>query len=273
MKNGKSNYFHYYIFNLHVASQLELPECTPAVQIKSSPDVIIRFVSKTRPILHPEFEKSYFSISQDEYALDLSPLAHFRVSKGREIGIRVEPEASIAMVRRYLLSRVFAVLLYQRQIFPMAGASLMGQNKGLFLVGGSAYARSLIPALFPDHLLSAYLSGIHFSAHVFNGYPHSDKKPLPIKSLSLAQFKLIEICSNKNVDDFELDEVKGFDQKFALVQNSIFLREVFEKISFRKISKVTFALLNLPMFRLNLPIYNLSQKELKKIIKDKLCQP
>ena len=140
--------FYYVIFNLLVGSDIELPECFRIEKPEAKLDFVIQVVDSVFPLEEPVLAKSYYQISPKDYFLDLGPLAHFRVSSGTNIQIQLLTQNRLELVRRYLLSRVFAVMLYQRKLYPLAASAIYVNGNGLLLSGSSAYAQNILPQVF-----------------------------------------------------------------------------------------------------------------------------
>jgi hypothetical protein len=270
MGKSKDFPFYYSIFNLTVGSDIALPECLTIERPKIETDFFIEVVDAVLPLKNQALSKSYFQISASAYYLDLSPLARFSVTQGKSIQIQLLSTSRSELIRRYLLSRVFTVLLYQRSIFPLAGCALFSNGKGLLLCGESVYARSILPKSFESELLSAYLTAIGQEGQVTAGYGHVGDKVIPSQKRALNQFDIIYLKKSSEVKAFELEELKGASSKLNVLKNCLAYGEVLSQIKTGALAKASIDLLKIPMFQLILPTENFSYHQLKTRIKKKL---
>jgi hypothetical protein len=124
----------YRLFGLHIRSDLALPELQPTGE-GGEPDVVIRLdgadVSGEPQLVIPE-------------------IAQFRVTDGREIRVRPEPDASERNVRLYLLGSAMGILLHQRGLLPLHANAVEIGGKAVAFMGPSGSGKSTLAAWFHD---------------------------------------------------------------------------------------------------------------------------
>lgn len=137
--------YHYRLFGLCIASDIELPELIEDAAPRS-PDVRIshrllpRPTGKSDELLTDGGSASFF----------IEGVAHYQVSGGREI--RVDPQRGAPMrnVRLYLLGSAMGLLLHQRGSLPLHANAVEIEGRGFAFMGSSGSGKSTLAAAFHD---------------------------------------------------------------------------------------------------------------------------
>lgn len=187
----------YEVFGLNVQSELEIPEWRPGNQ---PTDVIIRFAEIPPPLTKPDFEKSYYQLTDTIYRTTISGIADFWVENGREICIQRAKFATDAQLRLFLLDRILAVLLQQRQLLPLRASSIHTQNGTVLLTGSSRYATAMLPGSLQANgyqLQSSFLSCLNKEAQLLPGYNFLYNAPLPVREGNPQLRQVLELVTEK----------------------------------------------------------------------------
>lgn len=260
--------YHYRVFGWAIKSNIEIPEFLPLNQNEATPDIYIEACSNLPDVTAPILEKAYYQASLSEFYIDIAPLAQFFVSGGNKIQIKPYKGANENIMRRYLLSRVFAVLLFQKGAFPLH-ACVLFQQKGIILTGKSTYASNTIAEALANNCLSSYLFAVQSDAMVCSGFGFSENKMKADTKIGLNNFKFVEVVS-EDVNKISIQEIKGPILKLNHLQRNLAYGDVLGQLSQNKNMPNIKMLLQLPYFRLSVPISNFSYAKYLTYIKSML---
>lgn len=155
----------YGLFGLVISSELDLPELFEAPN-RGKADVFVRLGTIAAP---PDLIRGVHEL--DSGVLIVVPgCARFLVSKGREILIEPEPEASPKNVRLFLLGSALGLLLHQRKLLPLHANSIEIDGKAIAFMGPSGVGKSTLAAWFHDRrfrILADDVSVVDFDAEGF----------------------------------------------------------------------------------------------------------
>ena len=135
----------YAVFDLIIASELELPELFTSED--SEADVSVRYgrVLPLGPNATDEVEQW-----RDGITLDVPGTARFHVRSGREIIVHPLNGASDRNVRVFLLGSAFGILLHQRRLLPLHANAVEIEGKAFAFLGESGAGKSTLAAWFHD---------------------------------------------------------------------------------------------------------------------------
>ena len=105
--------YRYEAYNLHIASDVELPE-VPCGTIDVEPDVCIRLGEVATRLENPTGEGARYQAAPNRLLLTIDDVGRFLVRDGREIVVDLDPEATLDDARVFVLGSCLGALLHQR---------------------------------------------------------------------------------------------------------------------------------------------------------------
>ena len=136
--------FHYRLFDLHIRSDLELPELTAAEPVEAV-DIDISL----GPIADP-IEGDDYRVGENGAGVAIDGVARYWISRGREIVIQQEADSDPRNVRLYLLGSAMGALLHQRGLLPLHGNAVEINGSAFIFIGPSGAGKSTLAAAFHD---------------------------------------------------------------------------------------------------------------------------
>lgn len=124
-------------FGLSVASELRLDGFDAAHSLSSEPDVFVRFQGSDFPCL---------TDSEDRFAFKVNEDACFSVRDGCEIDVWVARNADLRLTLDLLLGTAFAVLLFQRGLWPVHVSAVRVEGGVWLFSGESGEGKSTLAA-------------------------------------------------------------------------------------------------------------------------------
>lgn len=220
--------FFYHVFNLTIASELEIPNWQSLASV-SEVDVYIQYVDELPVVKDAIVDKGYFQINNTEYRIEMSGIAKFAVLSGTKILIQREGVGQEKLLLHYLQSRIFSVLLFQRTIIPLAASTVLLNNKCIVFTGNSVYPTKLLPAWYQrEHqaLLTAYLTPILENCKTATGFSYLDSTRVTTAVSTptihtVIAFESITTAANT----LEVIPLQGME-KFTLLKDNLYYKEV-----------------------------------------------
>lgn len=140
----------YYIYGLHVRSDVVCPELPPHAQPGGTPDVTVRLLSPIESISE-SLEHRYYEVRSEVFRLAVPGVAQYLVEEGSRISIEPLETAPLDEVRLFLLGSTMGALLYQRGLFPLHGSSIETPWGAMIFVGAQGIGKSTLAAQFHRH--------------------------------------------------------------------------------------------------------------------------
>lgn len=94
------------------------------------------------------FSSDPFKVSEDDFLLDVSNVACFRVKNGNKVLINPYKDADPNAINLFLNGSVCGALLHQRGILPFHGTSFKYRGKGVIISGQSGVGKSSVVMAF-----------------------------------------------------------------------------------------------------------------------------
>ena len=132
----------YRAYDLDIVSDFSIPEFVPGGDCGS--DVAIRLQSCEPPVPLPD--DSYVEVRPGDAFLKYGRAGVFHVRDGREITISPAPGADLALVRLYLVGKVFATLLYQRGLLVLHASAVEVDGQAVCFIGNCHFGKSSLAA-------------------------------------------------------------------------------------------------------------------------------
>lgn len=214
-----------------------------------------------------------FESNATEYILNVPSVAKYYIKEGQSITIEATPEAELREIELFFLGSAMAVLLMQRGIVPFHGSAFQKDDKCVIISGKSGAGKTTLLRYFINQGYKGLtddvcaLSVIDAKVRLTPSYPSSkiwgdvmkqykinidaSKKIRPEIDKYKYNFvndfvhtpleiEAVYILNNKNITEFEIKEVKGFD-KFSQLKNNLYRPKYPEAMG--KL-KETFSILN-----------------------------
>ena len=247
-------HFYYNIFDLHIISELEIPEAPERqFQDENEPDVTITFGNVPDHLENVTSSGVLFETSGKIFLLNLPRIGKFLATEGRKIIIDPIESAEADEIRLFLLGSVLGAILHQRGILPIHGSASKINDKAVLIIGNSAAGKSTLAAslvkkgfsLISDDLsaVSADSSGLcrihagipslklwkdvkdtmHPGSEMKKVRPQIEKYRVPVETNSNSGspwiVDRIVLLSVKNETGFDLHEIAGAAKLKVLREN------------------------------------------------------
>jgi hypothetical protein len=134
--------FSYHAYGLGVQSEFEFPEFVVA---DGACDVTIRLDSREAPA-DALVDETSVAFEPDEIRLAFKHAGVFHIRGGQEIVVQRAPGADLALVRLYVVGKVFATLLYQRGLLVLHGSTVEVDGRAVCFMGTSYFGKSSMAA-------------------------------------------------------------------------------------------------------------------------------
>lgn len=121
------------------------------------------------PISTPILIRPNFSVSEEEFYLQVKTVGEFMVRQGQEILYRPEPEVDDQSLELFLNGSVLGAVLHQRGIIPFHGSSFLVEGAGVMICGQSGAGKSSVTMAFCQEgalLINDDISPVHFKQSV-----------------------------------------------------------------------------------------------------------
>ncbi len=141
----------YFVFGLHVRSELSLPELgPPGVPGPDAPAVTVRIGNVGHEIENPCHVGPTFQVGLDDYLLDVRKVARYRVRGGSEIVVERAAGSTERDVRLFLFGTVLGALCHQRGLLPLHASAIVANGRAIAFSGHSRAGKSTLAAFFAD---------------------------------------------------------------------------------------------------------------------------
>ena len=293
------NKYYYKVYGLTIGSELELPELTPAQNIKA--DVIIGFGKVPEHLPEVRGSGILFEAALNDFLFKFEGIGRYRVQYGKRITIQPEKEALPAEIRLVLLGSSIGALLHQRGMLAIHGSAITDGKQTAILSGQSGVGKSTLAAGLLELGYSVIADDIsvigqngkqHFI--VENGIPHLKlwkdvlvhlnqaevltkvrpqlekyRKPIPVLEEETPSLSKMVILNVSNSKDFSCSEILGRD-KFHLLRNNTYRLQFIDKMNqteahFRNLSQLVNSI---QMFHVDRPGDPLNVREFAKYMSE-----
>lgn len=183
--------------------------------------------------IHPDgYCHKNIAVTPSEFRLNITGVAQYYVSHGKNIVIDPDEAGAIDLIRLYCLSNAFAALLYQRKTIPLHCAAVLKQDKLVMIFGESGVGKSTTLAMLMKMGFPPFSDDVCVPSKTIDGewafyssYPMMKfwKSTLEIESLNLLPNRKIKDDMDKYGiyfhDRFSM-EYKKPEAMFILQQSS-----------------------------------------------------
>lgn len=263
LKDTKLHYY-YKLYGLNIKSDFNLSELHHS-EFDNLSNIKVNIINGKCPktIQNIKVSNYYYTASDNEAMFSAEECGTFYIKNGNTIIIEPISNVNYQHLKSYLLSRSFALLMFQRNTIALHGSSILFNNKAYILCGQSGAGKSTLSAaltLQGYDLFSDDLSVISFDNNtplVYSGISHNKLCEDTFKHFNLSHKNLIKVDNFLN--KYALPSKKAFSNCTVPIsilielsptynttntENSVSLTEVFgeEKLQtvFRNIFKLEF---------------------------------
>lgn len=128
----------YKAYNLHIASELEMPELT---EVEGEPDIIIKFGKVD--------EAAIMQANSGDYLVGEMPdIGKFTFQQGRKLIIDLEQEVDESLLRTVILGPLLCVLLRQQGLLVLHASAVNIDGKAVAFMGGPGWGKSTLATAF-----------------------------------------------------------------------------------------------------------------------------
>ena len=228
--------YSYSAYGLGIHSDLPLPELNAAIVKK---DIVVQIRKLENNTLTTIYNQPYLKITPDEIILSIEEAGTFVIRKGTVINVSPAPNVEDALLRRYIIGTVMALLLYQRGLLVLHASSLNINGSAVAFLGNPGSGKSSIAAALHKNgheIITDDVSAIDFKGEnikVFPGYPQIKLSDDVSRSLGY------DINSSIKLDKQE--EKRGYRVNNRLIESPIELRQIYilTKASDQGIERIT----------------------------------
>ncbi|NWF35519.1 hypothetical protein [Mariprofundus sp. KV] len=253
--------FHYHAFGLNIDSHFELP-ALPQATDDASADVRIHTGSvSTEGLDNPNKATPFYQSSENTLWLNVPDIARFLVTDGNSILVDPYPGSDEQSIRLYLLGSCIGTILHQRKTLVMHGNAVRFGEKCVIFAGHSGAGKSTLAAAFHKRgheILADDVCAIDAQGRVAPGLPQLklwqdaankleidtaeldrirlqvEKYTFPLKQPVTEQLPVaaIYILSSHNLDEFEIQQIKGM-KKFNPLKNNTYRMGILEGLGLK----------------------------------------
>jgi len=214
--------YSYTAYGLGIYSELPLPELNAAIVKK---DIVVQIRKLENNSLTTIYNQPYLKINPNEIILSIEEAGTFVIREGTVINVSPAPNVEDALLRRYIIGTVMALLLYQRGLLVLHASSLNINGSAVAFLGNPGSGKSSIAAALHKNgheIITDDVSAIDFKGEiikVFPGYPQIKLSDDVSRSLGY------DINSSIKLDKQE--EKRGYRVNNRLIESSIELRQIY----------------------------------------------
>lgn len=216
MKIKEKTCYYYRLYNLNIRSDFYLSELSHS-EYQSFNNIDVNIICGKCPesISNIKVSNYYYTVSDKEAIFTTNECGKFYIKNGNTIIIEPIEEPNYQHLKSYLLSRSFALLMFQRNTVALHGSSILFNNKAYIFCGQSGAGKSSLSAgltLKGYDLFSDDLSIIDF-----------DSINRPLIHCGFSHNKLCEdTIKHFNISLENLIKVDNFANKYALPTSKTF---------------------------------------------------
>lgn len=213
--------YYYKLYGLNIKSDFYLSELSHS-EHKSLDTIDVNIICGKCPETIDNIKTSnyYYTVSENEAMFSPDECGKFYIKDGNTIIIEPIKNCDYQHLKAYLLSRSFAILMFQRNTIALHGSSIIFNDKAYVFCGQSGAGKSSLSAaltLKGYDLLSDDLSVLSFDKnnkpYIHSGFSHNKLCIDTIKHLSISSENLLK--------------VDNFADKYALPSSSTFIDTLF----------------------------------------------
>ena len=205
MKIKEKTCYYYRLYNLNIKSDFYLSELSHS-EYESLNNIDVNIICGKCPesISNIKVSNYYYTVSDKEAIFTTNECGKFYIKNGDTIIIEPIVEPDYQHLKAYLLSRSFALLMFQRNTVALHGSSILFNNKAYIFCGQSGAGKSSLSAgltLKGYDLFSDDLSVIDFDNNkpvIHCGFSHNKLCEDTMKYFNISSENLIKVDNFAN---------------------------------------------------------------------------
>lgn len=206
MKIKEKTCYYYRLYNLNIKSDFYLSELSHS-EYESLNNIDVNIICGKCPesISNIKVSNYYYTVSDKEAIFTTNECGKFYIKNGDTIIIEPIAEPNYQHLKSYLLSRSFALLMFQRNTVALHGSTILFNNKAYIFCGQSGAGKSTLSAgltLKGYDLFSDDLSVIDFDSSnrplIHCGFSHNKLCEDTIKYFNISLENLIKVDNFAN---------------------------------------------------------------------------
>lgn len=206
MKIKEKTCYYYRLYNLNIKSDFYLSELSYS-EYESLNNIDVNIICGKCPesISNIKVSNYYYTVSDKEAIFTTNECGKFYIKNGDTIIIEPIAEPNYQHLKSYLLSRSFALLMFQRNTVALHGSTILFNNKAYIFCGQSGAGKSTLSAgltLKGYDLFSDDLSVIDFDSSnrplIHCGFSHNKLCEDTIKYFNISLENLIKVDNFAN---------------------------------------------------------------------------
>ena len=136
--------FSYRIYGLNILSDIECPEVVHLQDENITYDVVIE-LGKINEEIHELIAKGQRSnYTNDQMWFHISDVATYLIQQGETVTIELAENASLSMVKQYLLGSCLGMIMLQRNMIAIHGGTILFDGNGIIFTGDRGAGKSTI---------------------------------------------------------------------------------------------------------------------------------
>jgi hypothetical protein len=226
----------YSAYGLGIRSEIRLPELIVSNDNKEFGVQLRKLENNNLPTI---YSQPYLEINPNEIILSIEEVGSFEIREGSIINVSPAPYVEDALLSRYVIGTVMALLLYQRGLLVLHASSININGAAVAFLGNPGSGKSSIAAALHKNgheIITDDVSAIDFNGdkyRVFPGYPQIKLSDDVARSLGY------DINSSIKLDRQE--EKRGYRVNSGLNEAPVELQQIYilTKASSQGIERIT----------------------------------
>ncbi|MBI3676003.1 MAG: hypothetical protein HY243_05240 [Proteobacteria bacterium] len=138
----------YFVFGLHLASDLELPELAGLPARNATAPLVTFRLGSAGIIASPQDIGTHYQSTEQEFLFEVKDVARYRINRGEEIIVEPAKNSSARNQRLYLLGSALGILCHQRGLLPLHANAIVANGFAIAFAGHSGAGKSTLAAHF-----------------------------------------------------------------------------------------------------------------------------
>jgi len=214
--------YSYSAYGLGIHSEFPLPELNAAIVEK---DIVVQIRKLDNNKLPTIDNQPNLKINPNEIVLSIEEVGTFEIIEGKVINVSPAPNVEDALLSRYLIGTVMALLLYQRGLLVLHASSININGSAVSFLGNPGSGKSSIVAALHKNgheIITDDVSAIDFNGENFKVLPGYPQIKL---SNEVARSLVYDLNSSIRLDKQE--EKRGYRVNNGLVESPNKLRQIY----------------------------------------------
>lgn len=141
--NNSSSLYHYKLYGLHVASEIELTELIVSSE-QDNIDVLIIKKSISAEIKQAQINNIHYHFSTNDIWYEVEGLGTYHIKNGTSIEVDYDEDKDFQLVKGYLLGTAFGCLIAQREQVAFHGGTIVMNHGAIIVTGESGAGKSTL---------------------------------------------------------------------------------------------------------------------------------